>query len=569
MRRAIITLISTALLVAAMAPAASGVMAAKPKCGGRVATIVGTDKAETIRGTNKVDVIVAKGGAGIIYGRGGKDVICGGGGGGDTIRGGGGGDTINGNNGGATLLPDGRFLVVGGQHDEFAALASAELWDPTTGSFSPAGSLAEPRFWHTATLSPDGRVIAIGGADPDSDRFASAEVWEPGELGPASEATDVISTDPVTGTEVPVDSTVSYSVSLGAEQVDQVAVPAIDGLGTIAASLALRDAGLRAASAVASSDSVPAGTVFDQSPAAGTLVDVGSTVSYSVSLGLGISQVLPPIADYWTDWADHKPLYRERARVQIGSARAATSRDKTRVYQNLVGIHSDELKWLKNHRPQACYAAEYEMWRKAVADLHSIHKKTVRLLRAGNASGVRRAAKEQRRDVRRLDKALSSVADCGPSEPAVADAAPAGNPFVGVWEARISSAAEKNGPYRTIRERVTINKSGRFLLRNNRDLHCRSLGHGFVPLTVQGSGAFDLNESPRFHSSGKLYCYPRGRARVLVHPNLSVSPYRYHVAADVMTREDGICYWRKGTGGPSDCRDFWRGVPAPVEEGDA
>ncbi len=395
--------------------------------------------------------------------------------------------------------------------------------------------------------------------------LASAEVWEPGELGPASEATDVISTDPVTGTEVPVDSTVSYSVSLGAEQVDQVAVPAIDGLGTIAASLALRDAGLRAASAVASSDSVPAGTVFDQSPAAGTLVDVGSAVSYSVSLGS--SQVPPPIADYWTDWADHKSLYRERAAHRIEGTKRARPKDKTGFYQQLVGIHGDELKWLKNHRPQACYAAEYERWREAVADLHSIHKRTVRFRRAGNAAGVRRTGTEQKGALKRLDKALSNVADCGPSESAGADAAAAGNPFVGVWEARIGGVAEKNGPHRATRVTITIRESGRFLQRNKRDVHCRSLGHGFVPLTVQGSGWFDLNDSPRFHSPGRVHCYPRGRSRQLVANASGV--WGYDEVADVMTEAGGACYWRKGTGGPSDCRAFWQGVPAPVEEGDA
>ena len=57
------------------------------------------------------------------------------------------------------------------------------------------------------------------------------------------------------------------SVSPDSSQVEQVAVPAIDGLDTISASLALRDARLGAATTVASSDSVPASTVFDQSPA--------------------------------------------------------------------------------------------------------------------------------------------------------------------------------------------------------------------------------------------------------------------------------------------------------------
>ena len=70
----------------------------------------------------------------------------------------------------ATLLPDGRVLVAGGADaldDGLAAniLASAELYNPVTGTFSPAGSMATGRQFQTATLLPDGRVLIAGGAD--------------------------------------------------------------------------------------------------------------------------------------------------------------------------------------------------------------------------------------------------------------------------------------------------------------------------------------------------------------------------------------------------------------------
>jgi len=74
----------------------------------------------------------------------------------------------------ATLLPDGRVLVVGGMFHN--VLTSPEVWDPVTASFGPAGSLAEGRAGHTATLLSDGRVLVVGGEDGGP--LASAEVWE-------------------------------------------------------------------------------------------------------------------------------------------------------------------------------------------------------------------------------------------------------------------------------------------------------------------------------------------------------------------------------------------------------
>jgi hypothetical protein len=73
-------LLSAAALLATMTAAtvAAPARAAKPKCAGKVATIVGTKKGEVIRGTRRADVIVARGGNDRIYGRGGNDTICGG-----------------------------------------------------------------------------------------------------------------------------------------------------------------------------------------------------------------------------------------------------------------------------------------------------------------------------------------------------------------------------------------------------------------------------------------------------------------------------------------------------------
>src|SRR6202165_5408655 len=69
----------------------------------------------------------------------------------------------------ATILPNGKVLVDGGSAaDEDATTASlqAEIYDPASNSFSPAGSNAFPRLYHnTQLLLPDG-TVALAGGDP-------------------------------------------------------------------------------------------------------------------------------------------------------------------------------------------------------------------------------------------------------------------------------------------------------------------------------------------------------------------------------------------------------------------
>ena len=79
----------------------------------------------------------------------------------------------------ATLLDDGRVLVVGGWSESGGALASSELWDPDTGSFSLAAPPASARAGHTATLLADGRVLIVGGGTEQRSAVDSAELWDP------------------------------------------------------------------------------------------------------------------------------------------------------------------------------------------------------------------------------------------------------------------------------------------------------------------------------------------------------------------------------------------------------
>jgi hypothetical protein len=85
----------------------------------------------------------------------------------------------------ATLLPDGRVLVTGGLPTELAKddLASAELYDPDTGRWTPTASMAGPRWGHTAALLTNGTVLVAGGIGVADGGYelglASAELYRP------------------------------------------------------------------------------------------------------------------------------------------------------------------------------------------------------------------------------------------------------------------------------------------------------------------------------------------------------------------------------------------------------
>jgi uncharacterized protein (TIGR03437 family) len=80
----------------------------------------------------------------------------------------------------ATPLPNGKVLVAGGLSDDCCSLAtaSAELYDPATGSFTSAGNMAAPRAWPSATLLKNGKILITGGAS-NGHIFASAELYDP------------------------------------------------------------------------------------------------------------------------------------------------------------------------------------------------------------------------------------------------------------------------------------------------------------------------------------------------------------------------------------------------------
>jgi MYXO-CTERM domain-containing protein len=77
----------------------------------------------------------------------------------------------------ATLLRDGEVLVAGG-YDGSARLPDAELYDPTTNAFTATAPLSTARMNAAAVSLPDGRVLVVGGLGA-SGKLDSAEIYDP------------------------------------------------------------------------------------------------------------------------------------------------------------------------------------------------------------------------------------------------------------------------------------------------------------------------------------------------------------------------------------------------------
>ncbi len=79
-----------------------------------------------------------------------------------------------------TLLTDGRVLIAGGRNSSFR-VATAEIYNPATNTWTVTGSIAVTRWSHTAALLPDGRVLIAGGdvSNTATVQTASAEIYNP------------------------------------------------------------------------------------------------------------------------------------------------------------------------------------------------------------------------------------------------------------------------------------------------------------------------------------------------------------------------------------------------------
>lgn len=109
----------------------------------------------------------------------------------------------------AVRLGDGRVLIMGGSVPFTgtcamacipAATASLEIFDPSTGKFSPNGSLAQPRTDGQALLLNDGRVLVSGGRGQYGTHLSTIEIYDP------AQGTSVVVKSPA---EMPFDPTVA------------------------------------------------------------------------------------------------------------------------------------------------------------------------------------------------------------------------------------------------------------------------------------------------------------------------------------------------------------------------
>jgi hypothetical protein len=84
----------------------------------------------------------------------------------------------------ATLLKNGTVLFTGGHKGRRADIkiySSAEVYNPTSGKFTPTGNMTKIRHKHDAVMLGDGKVLITGGSDERDSKGAynSTEIYDP------------------------------------------------------------------------------------------------------------------------------------------------------------------------------------------------------------------------------------------------------------------------------------------------------------------------------------------------------------------------------------------------------
>ncbi|HEX2437031.1 MAG TPA: Ig-like domain-containing protein [Methylomirabilota bacterium] len=104
----------------------------------------------------------------------------------------------------AVLLPSGKVLALGGSvQNNTASTASlgADLFDPDTETWSPAGTMLRPRLYHSVALLMPDATVWVAGSNPQQGTYDDTmEVYRPGYLftaGGTAATRPVISSAPV------------------------------------------------------------------------------------------------------------------------------------------------------------------------------------------------------------------------------------------------------------------------------------------------------------------------------------------------------------------------------------
>ncbi len=74
----------------------------------------------------------------------------------------------------ANLLPDGRALVTGGVGD----IDLIEFYDPASGTWVEAGKLSDSRYRHATVAMDDGTILIVGGVAKEG-FLALTEIYTP------------------------------------------------------------------------------------------------------------------------------------------------------------------------------------------------------------------------------------------------------------------------------------------------------------------------------------------------------------------------------------------------------
>ena len=79
----------------------------------------------------------------------------------------------------ATLMANGKVLIAGGKDASGTPLATAEIYDPTTGHYTRlTPTLPTAVYGHTATALSDGTVLLAGGNDASGQPVRDAQLYD-------------------------------------------------------------------------------------------------------------------------------------------------------------------------------------------------------------------------------------------------------------------------------------------------------------------------------------------------------------------------------------------------------